>query len=1019
MNYNKHDTQKILDTCNNRLVEVIGDFVTLIPKGNKFLGDCPGCGRERALEVNPEKQIFKCFKCGQIGGKTASSFLMKAQNKTFPEALEYLQHKFSIVVDTPKVINIKSSAKKNSKKTESYCNRMLSESGLTSKDVQASVHVKDTNKTVLTSKVFKAGTVNQYFDIAEGDDVIIEYYDLEGAPVKYEVKKDRKPTGKYKEFFRIRYQFPDEHLDKNGKPCKYKSPYGSGNFIYIPEKIRELYHAGQKIDRLFLQEGEKKAEKACKHGIWSVGLSGINNIASDGRLPEDLIKIIQKLEVKEAILLFDADWDDISNQIKINDSVDKRPRNFFYAARNFKDYMRALKNRELYIDIYVGHVKKNENSDKGIDDLLTNTLKKKEADLLHDVEHLINEKNLTGKFIQLFKITSWTDNKLEELWSLNNPQMFAKKHEEILKLLPEFRIGRHIWKFNEAGEIESAQPIESDEKYWEEVNGVDRSGNPKPTTYDFKYGRCFTFLQNRGFGRYRRPDGTYQFIHIEHPIVKTVDHTDVRDFVVDFTKVVANENILEMLYRGGVQYLGPEKLSNLNWINPNFEEPSREAQRFYFKEKCWEIKHNEVKELDYSAVSYNIWSDQKQDFPAVLYDKPLIKISKVDDRFDYDISAAGKKCQFLQFLINTSTFTWRKEKQIKAGEEGVTIDQEELHENRLHLISKLAAIGYMLMSAKDRSIARAVVAMDGMQTEVGQSRGRTGKSLIGEMLKQVTSTIYINGKKADLETDSFIWDELTEKTKMVFVDDVRTNFNLEFFFANITGDWAVNYKGGRRMTIPFHKSPKLYMTTNHALNGTGSSFTDRQYLIAFSDWYSDTHKPIDDFGNQFFDEWDFEQWNLLWNLLANCVQVYLQYGVVEAPQDRIAIRQVRQQMGEVFISWADEYFSDENRIGIRLVKKTLHDDFIKTSNANMKYESITIFKKKLIAFCKWKGLLFNPHLYDPISGKALRYDKDGQPIEDDKAGGVEYVVIGTKGDTSMAAAYEGNEIVPSQEGKPF
>ena len=84
-------------------------------------------------------------------------------------------------------------------------------------------------------------------------------------------------------------------------------------------------------------------------------------------------------------------------------------------------------------------------------------------------------------------------------------------------------------------------------------------------------------------------------LFIEHPIVKTVDHTDVRDFVVDFTKVVANENILEMLYRGGVQYLGPEKLSNLNWINPNFEEPSREAQRFYFKEKCWEIKHNEVK----------------------------------------------------------------------------------------------------------------------------------------------------------------------------------------------------------------------------------------------------------------------------------------------------------------------------------------------------------------------------------------------------------------------------------------
>ncbi|MDD3194383.1 MAG: CHC2 zinc finger domain-containing protein [Paludibacter sp.] len=1017
MNYYKEeDKQRILDATNDRLVEVISDFVNLTQKGNKYFGDCPSCGKERGLEINPQKKIFKCFKCGQVGGNNSVSFLMKAQNKTFPEALEYLQHKFSIVVDTPNPAKPKKAIKQ--KKSESYCESLLRMSGLTQQDVQATVFVQDTNKTVLTSRVFKSGTVDSFFRIVEGDDVIIEYYDLEGAPVKYEVKEKKKPTGVYKEFFRIRYQFPDEHKDSQGKPCKYKSPYGSGNFIYIPEKIRELYRSGQNIERLFLQEGEKKAEKACKHGVHSVGLAGINNIAMDGRLPEDLIRIIQKLKVKEVILVFDSDWNDISKEIKINDSVDKRPRNFFYAARNFKDYMRALKNREIYVDIYIGHVKQNEKEDKGIDDLLTNTLKNNESELQSDIEYLINEKNLSGQYLQLFKITSWTDNKLEELWSLNNPQEFAKAHSAVLKHLPEFRINRHVWRFNDKQEIESAQPIEADEKYWDESVKTDKGGNER-TVYDFKYGRCFTFLQNRGFGRYRKPDGNFQFIQIEHPVVKNVDHNDVRDFVIEFTKVVANENVLEMLYRGGVQYLGPDKLSNLNWINPNFEDPTRDSQRFYFKNKCWEVTSGEIKELEYTGVSYNIWTDQKHDFPAVKHDLPVIDVSLNDGEFDYSISPYGKKCQFLQFLINASNFTWRKEEKIRNGDLDIRIDPEELYENKLHLISKLAAIGYMLMSAKDRSIARAVVAMDGMQSEVGQSRGRTGKSLIGELFKQVVPSIYINGKKGDLETDTFIWDELTEKTKIVFMDDVRTNFNLEFLFANITGDWAVNYKGGRRMTIPFHKSPKIYITTNHALNGEGSSFTDRQYIIAFSDWYNDTHKPIDDFGNQFFDEWDFEQWNLLWNLMANCVQVYLKYGVIQAPQERIAIRQQRQKMGETFITWAEEYFSDESKLGQRLVKKNIYEDFIKSSNVNLKYEPITIFKKKIQSFCKWKGFIFNPHMYDSITGLPLRYDKDGQPILDDKSGGVEYLTVAVSGYKTIFTESESGELIPENDDKPF
>lgn len=987
MKYTDVDKDRIIAGTKDKLYELISDFTNLRKSGISYIGKCPECGDEKGLTVTPSKPIFNCFKCGQITGNSPISYLMLAEKKSFPEALEYLATKFSIYTDEPKPTK-KIVLKTEPEKQKSYCERMLIESGLCEKDVQASITVKDENKTVLTSRVFKAGTVNNFFEIVSGDDVIIEYYDLDGLPIRYAEKNGKgRLTGKMKEFFRIRYQYPSEHLDKNGKATKYKSPWGSGNFLFIPEKIRDMYRKGEHIDRLFLQEGEKKAEKACKHGIWSVGLSGINNLGSDGKLPEDLIRIIHKLKVKEVILLFDADFDEISSDIKINDSVDKRPRNFFYAARNFKEYMRTLMNRQLYVETYVGNISKNEKGDKGIDDLLSNTLKGKEADLLADINYLIYEKNLTGKFIKLNKVTTWTDNKLEEIWNLNNPQNFANKHKALLKHLPEFRIGKHKWRFNDTGEIESAQPIESDEQFWQEIIGTDKHGNVK-ITYKFRYENNLNFLRNRGFGRYRQLNGVSQFIHITPPTVRIVEHTEIRDYMKSFLRDLRYMEVLELLHTGGKQYVGPDNLSDMHFLQPTFETPKRDTQLFYFNSTCWEITEKEVKELDYTAVQYQIWSDQRQDFKAKKLEKPLIEVRRENGKFSYQISDSGEACHILTFLQNTSNFTWRKAKQNQP------IEPEEAYEDIQHLVAKLASIGYMLMSCKDRSVSRAVVAMDGRQSEVGQSNGRSGKSIVGELFKQVLPTTYIDGKKKDIEGDNFLWDGVTEKTKAVFMDDVRTNFGLEFLFANITGDWQVNNKGGGRMTIPFQQSPKLYITTNHALNGSGSSFIDRQWLIAFSDYYNDQHKPIDDFGCLFFDEWEFEQWNLLWNLLADCVQIYLRFGVVQSPSDRIETRQLRQMMGENFLGWADEYFSGDDKINTRLPKKDIYDSFMLYAPDQRKFCNPSNFKSKIKSFCTWKGYIFNPSRFDPVTGLPMFFDKDGRPDSDDKSNGTEYFTIG-------------------------
>ena len=203
------------------------------------------------------------------------------------------------------------------------------------------------------------------------------------------------------------------------------------------------------------------------------------------------------------------------------------------------------------------------------------------------------------------------------------------------------------------------------------------------------------------------------------------------------------------------------------------------------------------------------------------------------------------------------------------------------------------------------------------------------------------------------------------------------------------------------MTLPFTQSPKIYIATNHAIRGEGSSFTDRQWLLAFSDFYNDQHKPVDDFGSLFFSEWDFDQWNLCWNLLANCIQLYLTFGVIQAPGERLEQRKRRQEMGEALISWADEYFSDAAKIGTAIPRKELYDAFCNYDPQQRKYISSTAFKKKFKMYCTWKGYVLNPHKYDSVTGLPFQTDKDGRPVVDDKSGGVEYFTVGVNKETAQ------------------
>jgi DNA primase len=77
------------------IVDLVGSYVQLRRQGRNFVGLCPWHDDSRpSLQVNPERQSFKCWVC-DIGGDVFS-FVMKAEGLEFREALEMLAERAGI-----------------------------------------------------------------------------------------------------------------------------------------------------------------------------------------------------------------------------------------------------------------------------------------------------------------------------------------------------------------------------------------------------------------------------------------------------------------------------------------------------------------------------------------------------------------------------------------------------------------------------------------------------------------------------------------------------------------------------------------------------------------------------------------------------------------------------------------------------------------------------------------------------------------------------------------------------------
>lgn len=956
------------------------------------------CGKE--MEYSPGKKLVKCFHC-DWGTNSAATLLMDTTRCTFPEALERLAADFGIIIPDKKYTPKRPKA---SPKGEAWYKQQLEASGLTPADVRAWIIDDEGNSTF---NPFAQGTVApDGTESDQGDDMLIRYLDLDGHRLQYSPTLKNGRSDSPRDYFRVRWQIPESHTLRDGSICKYKSPAGSGTQLYIPERLRAAFRDRKPLPELYFTEGEKKAEAVSKYVGPAFGLAGINClVGKEKQLPEAIVRVVEACQVKRVYFILDSDWDNLSKNLNPEADARQRPQAFFSAARNFAAWFRTLRNRNLFVDCYLVLGK---GEAKGIDDQLV-ALKGAEytyrSQLIQATDAAI-EGGHTDYF-DLYNISTMPEAKLQSIWHLDNIEAFALHHIDTLAKLESFRAWRNSWRIDpDSGKPVLAQPLADDEQFWEEQERRDRSGQVVGTDYRFNYARAYTFLERRGHWRMKNDSGGYDFITVSGNSLRKVDPVEFKDFVLDFARCMNNEAVLNMLFRASSNYLGPASLSNMNYFTPQFATPQRDGQLLFFKSKYWNVSADGIEEHDLAQLPYHYWHNQLKDYDACRLPQRMVSVSHSDEGFNISFGPQAEQCDFLRFLHLTSWFDWDKQlnpdRQAKEGASGnVSPDAY------LHLLAKMTAIGYLLHQYHDPAVAKAIIGMDESISAVGESRGRSGKSLIGKAIEQMESTLTLSGKSIDIVGDRFVWDQVDSTTRCIVIDDLMVNFDFELMFPLITDSLTINRKGEDRFTLKGHSKPKFYLTTNHAVGHENGSTRDRQFKLAFSNYFDENYKPEHEFGRQFFgDDWDETQWNLFYNLMAECLVLYFEAqrnrwgvsgsGLIAAPSRNLELRLLRQEMTETFFNWMNDYLcideddphhSPQGRFDCALVRTEMMESYRNACTARERnYITPQRFWQRLCLWCRYHGFRLNPQ---------IPYDSQGRPGHN-KTGGTEYITIGEK-----------------------
>ncbi len=961
-------------------------------KNNKVVYTCPACTAKEGLEIvtsGSKKGIFKCFHC-DAGGKGGASYLQVMHGMDWRKAYEWLASTYNVELQRPSE-NIAELQAKHAPNRITFRDLQLKHSGLIAADQVITIKLHDGKS--IEQQRYSAGTINEHGDYtANGNDMVLWYVDLDGKYLMYKPKNG----GKLKPYIRVRYQHPDLHLDKEGKPVKYRSPYGSGNQLWIPNYMLAAYAKGEQITRLCVVEGEKKADKMCLHGIPSVGIAGIHNLAyGSDAMPRAFEMLITRCQVQEVVFVIDSDWQRIS--IHPGKPVDQRPRTFMRAVQKFREYFYGFRTGGIDLRIFMAAGR--DEKQKGMDDLLLvsqdegNEQNYQPGAIAADMDVAITDPKGNGKHIFAMNIHPLRvpEQKLLEQWHLDDASIFFEVHKDVLKDIGEFQYGKLTYYYNsDSNQIELANQILESEKFYKIAVYVGNGGREKREC-TFNYDTIRNFLYNRGIGLYEYQDGYYRMVKKDKTFFYDITHTWIQRYVVEFAETIKDReersDVVQMLLKGNTQYLGPNNLNYMRVHHPEWIRHAADEQFMVFRNCFWRITPDNIEQRPLSELPGSVWSNQVIQFDAEYIGKPLVQIAKEGKNWTIKETPEAEKTELYEYLKCTSLFAWEKLYQLGTDDkgnkvyyqkEGQSLSPEDLEVWKMHIATKLIGWGYKLRVHRDESQKRAIICMDGLESQVGKSQGGSGKSIYALATQFCNIVFTVDGKTADMKADKFLYHGVDERTREIVIDDVGVNFPFEILFSQITNFIRVKPFAGAPITLP---APIFTITTNHSINGEGNSFKRRQYPLAFSNFFNEFRTPAHYFGHQLFTDWDKSQWNLYYNLMATAIQIYMNHqdlGRYGIESDDINRRRLRQQIGEDFLDFADGYFVEGYMLNRVVIKERVLEDYLALFPGHRKFMDTRRIKEKCKLFAAYKNISYNPGA-----------DKEGRI----KSQGFEFIIV--------------------------
>ena len=363
------------------------------------------------------------------------------------------------------------------------------------------------------------------------------------------------------------------------------------------------------------------------------------------------------------------------------------------------------------------------------------------------------------------------------------------------------------------------------------------------------------FLEDNGFYKYS-PEGSknYVFVKVTNNLIDHTDEKEIKDFILNHLVDIDDLSIYNY-FADHTRFFKEEFLTLLSTIDIYFIQDNKDTSYLYYRNCAVKITKNEVVMIDYIDLCGYVWKDHV---------------------IDRNFALCSPKTDYATFIRNICN---SQEDRVKSME---------------------STIGFLMHGHKNLSYCPAVILNDEVISD--NPEGGTGKGIFMNALAKMKKVVTIDGKSFMFER-SFAYQLVSADTQILVFDDVKKHFDFERLFSVVTEGLTLEKKNKDAIKIPFEKSPKISITTNYAIKGSGNSFARRKWELELHQHYQKNYTPIDEFGKLLFGDWNDEEWCAFDSYMVKCLQGYLTTGLVESKFVNLKIRQLSAETSHDFIEW--------------------------------------------------------------------------------------------------------------------